>query len=557
MKSNYPFYKWVPKWLGILVHIFMFFPILFVSGTYTSNSGEMTSGLGIISEHIQFSNFATAIGMVVFTPFMVRFLEIRRTKMVFLLGFIFLFFLSFFCANTDSIWFLMLCSLLTGFIRIILIFNTLFSLITYASGLDVLPLIKPDMATHDPEMINKMDYLKAVALPFLYLFFICIGQIGSSLTAWLAYEYEWQYVYYFMMGLTLAATFLTEVTMKYENRVKKIPVNLNKFGDIILAAILMISLCYVLIYGKTLDWFDDISIRIASILFLLSLGLFIVIETNSKSPYLMLQVLRQKNVLIAVTMFMLLMLVNSSSMLVTVFTDVSMKINNVQKASLSNYSMIGYVIGAITASIMAKKNIHFKYLFCVGFLFIIISAIYMYFQYQSMGLYKNMIFPTIIRSAGMIMLYAMSAVYGMKKLPMKFLASWIFVMLAFRSVIAPVTGTTVYANLLNERQQYYITRLSQNIDMLDPQISATYSQTVAGSMMQGRSYEEAQTLAATSIKGRVQVQAVLASLKEITGLTIFAGFACIVIVLSIRYTKEDYLCRQKLKSIANEFIQDS
>lgn len=542
MKSNHPFHKWVPRWLGILVHIFMFFPILFVSGTYTSNSGEMTSALGIISEHIQFSNFATAIGMVVFTPFMVTFIEIRRPKMVFLLGFILMFLFSFCCALTDSMWLLMLCSFLTGFVRIMLIFNTLFSLITYASGIDVLPQMKPDLAPQDPETINKMDYLKAVALPFLYLFFICIGQVGTSLTAWLAYAYEWQYVYYFMMGLTLFAIFLTEITMKYQKRVKKISVNLTKFGDIIAASIVMLSLCYVLIYGKTLDWFDDTSIRIAFILFLLSLGLFIVIETNSKKPYFMLQVLRQKNVLIAITMFMLLMLVNSSSMLVSVFTGVSMTIDNAQNATLSNYGMIGYLAGAIIASMMAKKRIHFKYIFCVGFSFIIISAIYMYFQYQSMGLYKNMIFPIIIRSAGMIMLYAMSAVYGMKKLPVKFMASWIFVMLAFRSVIAPVTGTTVYTNLLNERQQYYITRLSQNVDMLNPQISDTYSQTVAGSMMQGKSYEEAQTLATTSVKGRVQVQAVLASLKEITGLTIFAGFACIVIVLSIRYTKKDYLC---------------
>lgn len=535
MKSNYPFYKWVPRPLGIIIHILLFFPVLFVSGMYTSNSGETTSALGIISEHIQFSSFATSIGMVVFTPFMIRYLEMRRPKMTYMVGFILMFLFSYICAITDMMWLLMLCSFLTGFIRIMLIFNTLFSLINYASGRNVVDLLKPEFAPTDLAVVDKMDHLKGVALPFLYLFFICIGQIGSSLTALLAYEYEWQYVYYFMMGILLVVIFLVEVTMKYQPRLEIPRLNMKKTGDFIVASIVMLSGCYILIYGKTYDWFDDTSICIAFILFILSLGIFILVQNRSRHPYLNLDVFKCKNVLIAITMFMLLMLINSSSMLVTVFTGVSMKIDNVQNAVLGNYSMIGYLIGAIVASIMAKMKIHFKYIFCVGFLFIIVSAIYMYFQYQSMGVYNNMIFPIISRSAGMIILYAMSAVYGMKILPVKFMTSWIFVMLAFRSVIAPVVGATVYTNLMNERQQYYITKLSQNVDVLNPEIAGIYSQTVAVGIMEGKSNEDAQIIATMSVKGRIQVQAILAALKEITGLTIFAGMGCILIVIGIRY----------------------
>ena len=47
---NYPFYNWVPKWLGILILVLMFIPILTVGGVYSVNSTEMMSGLGIISE---------------------------------------------------------------------------------------------------------------------------------------------------------------------------------------------------------------------------------------------------------------------------------------------------------------------------------------------------------------------------------------------------------------------------------------------------------------------------------------------------------------------------
>ena len=76
--KNYPFYDWVPKPLGIIILIMLFCPIMFINGAYTINSGEMSSGLGIISEHIQYASYAGAIGMVVFAPFMQRVLAVRR-----------------------------------------------------------------------------------------------------------------------------------------------------------------------------------------------------------------------------------------------------------------------------------------------------------------------------------------------------------------------------------------------------------------------------------------------------------------------------------------------
>ena len=48
----------------------------------------MSSELGIISEHIQYANFATAVGMAVISPFLVRYLMMRRPKMMFLFVFI-------------------------------------------------------------------------------------------------------------------------------------------------------------------------------------------------------------------------------------------------------------------------------------------------------------------------------------------------------------------------------------------------------------------------------------------------------------------------------------
>ena len=535
-RSNFPFHSWVPKPLGIFIYILMFVPALFISGAYTSNVGEMVGSLGIMTEHIQYANFATAVGMVVFTPFTILFLEIRRSKMTYLLGLTVLVIISYICAQTTSIPMLMICSFFTGFIRIILIFNTLFGLLGYIAGRDIVPLLKPSTEQRPEEMEEKFEKIKAMALPFLYLFFLTVGQLGSFVTAWLAFSFQWQYVYYFMIEIALICLLLVEVTMVYQKRIKPIRLTLIKFGDTVCASLLLLSFSFIFIYGKTLDWFDSPPINYSLIILFISTGVFLILEIYSKRPYLDLKIFSFRNVVIALSVFIMLMVLNSSSMLVSTFVGISMKIDNWQNAVLSNYSLVGYVIGAIIAFLMAKWNMHFKYIFSIGFLCITIAAAYMYFQVQSMGLYENMIFPVIIRSAGMLILYAMAGIWGMRKLNMAYLTTWIFVMLAFRSVIGPVLGTSLYTNTLNEKQLYYVSRLSQNVDMLNPEIAGTFTQTQMGSMQQGKSVEDAQIMATQSVKGRIQIQATLAALKEISGWTIYGGVACIVVVLLIPYS---------------------
>ena len=180
--KNYPFYDWVPKPLGIIILIMLFCPIMFINGAYTINSGEMSSGLGIISEHIQYASYAGAIGMVVFAPFMQRVLAVRRPKMMLMTGFILLFWLSYICAITDSWLLLMLCSLITGFIRMALTLINLFALILYAFKIEASDIITPGAEATDPVVADKNDQAKGLTQPIIYLFFICIQSLHNFFT---------------------------------------------------------------------------------------------------------------------------------------------------------------------------------------------------------------------------------------------------------------------------------------------------------------------------------------------------------------------------------------
>ena len=202
---NFPFYNWVPKPLGIIFLMVLFIPIMTISGVYSANSSEMMGGLGIQAEHISFVGFVTSVGMAAFSPFFYDLVRIRREKMMCIVGFSILFALSYVCAKTDSIFLLALCSLIMGFVRQTLLMCNLFTLIKYAFGIEATINVTPGNEPTDEAGWDKLDTEKTTSMPTIYFFFMILGQMGTWLTAWLAYSYEWQYVYYFMMAAMLAA----------------------------------------------------------------------------------------------------------------------------------------------------------------------------------------------------------------------------------------------------------------------------------------------------------------------------------------------------------------
>ena len=191
--KNYPFYNWVPKPVGIIILFVFFLPILTVGGTYSVASTEMMSGLGIISEHIQFARH------IIFCRRMTTSLYRKGQKMMCLAGFSLMYIFSYICAKTDSVFLLALCSIFMGFLRMVLMMVNLFTLIKYAGHIEAYDKITPGNEPVTGEGWDKLDIERSAAQPAIYLFFMVLGQLGTSLTAWLAFEYEWQYIHYFMI----------------------------------------------------------------------------------------------------------------------------------------------------------------------------------------------------------------------------------------------------------------------------------------------------------------------------------------------------------------------
>lgn len=538
-QDNFPFYRWLPKPVGVFILLFLFIPPTFSGGAYLSNLNEMSGGLGLMSEDIQLASFFTSIGMCLFVPFMVRFLQARSVRRTYLWCFGLLVPLNYLCAVTSCVPLLLTACILIGFVRIIVMLNCTFTIAPYLTGINTLSMFTMT-ETPAPEAQYKMERMRTFLMPVLYCFILLIAQSSNIVTAWFAYEYSWQDAYYVTMGMLLIAMLLVLFTMPDVRNSEKYHIEWNKIPEMICMTIALCCMVYILVFGKTLDWFDSRQIIVATAIMLMTIGLFILSSLyNGDNAWLPLGVFRYRNIWMSVSLFLIAMIFNSANTFVGSFSKISTSISNYHSASLSLWAIVGCVLGLILSVFLVLKKVRFRTTFIIAFLFMALSNCLLYFQYQTSGLFGNMIWPTVLNFVGLLMLYSLVAAFGMKSLPSRYLATFVFLMIWMRNSIAPVIGTSIYSNWLNERQQYHISVLSEEVTSSQPLAAHTYAQNTIIAMASGKGTLESEQFSSMAMKGNVTVQATIVAMKEITGNTVIMLLVAAALTFILPYHKEE------------------
>lgn len=531
MTESFPFHSWMPKPVGVAVLLALFVPLFFSGGTYLSNINEMAGSMGVLTEEFQFLSLCASIGMSMVFPFMVPYLRGRNVKAVYIGGYAVLALLNVVCAVSRNLPLLALCCFLIGFVRVALVLNTTFVIAPYVLGINTL-----DMFLHDPATASEAyrgEHARTVLMPVLYCYRLCIVQFSNFVSAWVAYEFSWEYTYWLVVGMVLAAILLVMLTFCNAPS-QGCRLSSSRLPDAVLLVVAMGALCYMLVFGKTLDWFDSRSMRVALAVAAVGGGLYLWLAAHTaERPLLEAGVFGHRYTWYGIGIFVLLMLVNSSTLFVTTYLKLSTCAGNLDSARVSCWAMPGCVAGMALSLVCVRCRVHFRYIYAMGFALMLGANLYMFFHYQTMGDYGHTIPPTLLHYSGMLVLYSVTCAFAMKRLPARYFATWLFLMVAVRNVVAPAIGTSVYAKWLQERQRHYATRLAYDYSADRQQAAARFAAVEAGGKRLGRGAVEAAQAASAAVLGPVAKQATLVAMKDITGSTvcICAGGALLCMLL--------------------------
>lgn len=508
-QKKVPFRKWVPFWLRAVVGFAILLPIMMINGAYTGSSVDISSALGVLSEDISMGYYAASAGMAVAYPIIPKIRPIVTTKTILLCGLMIQVMLSLLCAVAESMNLIIICSFLIGFFKA-------FAL------MELIIILKPIFSPKD---------VRSEFYAYFYPTVFGIGQISMILTAEMAYNYRWQYMYYFVTILLLIAIILVLICFRYGHRPIHIPYKDVDGRSVLLISTIILSIIYVCTYGRTKDWFESRDIALLSVAVVPLLYIFIRRQQTIEKPYINLEVLKSKKAIVGYFFMSVVMILSSSSALISSYSSSVLKVNSLYSNGLNLVMIPGFILGAIVCFWWFRWQIwRFRVLVFWGMMCYVLYFGIIYFGLTPEGTYEFLFVPMFFRGMGMMILFIAFGVYAVEQMNPKLMICNAFFLVAFRSVLAPVVGSSLFSNLLYRGQQRGIMELSEELDMQNPLLMSRYNEALHSALAQGDPIVEAEQIATNTIYSAVNVQAIMVTIKEVIGICLI--FSIILMVVS-------------------------
>ena len=482
--NNSIYRPWVPKWLALVWHLVLFVPLLSVGSVFSVCSEDTVGGLALWSEDFTFASLSAMIGVVAMASFYHRLACIRRHRLMLLWGFGALLVLSAAAARAESAWMLAGINLLMGMIRLTLVVANLSATARLLLGVDLAVMLGPKGDPRTTAGWDEAELKRSLLVPVALCIVMWIGQLGLYLTGEYICDNRWQELYRMMMAL-LAVLMVGLVVMEKhrgwadrdesamtDDDAPMIPdgrcpfLSLKYLGNITATSLAWCAVGYVLIYGKTLDWWHSPRIWWACGLAIVCFVANNLIEQNRSEDdrYIRRELWRYKNIWRAFIIFTLAMAVNVSSSLTNAVATIGLSMDTYTTNMLANWAALGYFIAALIIVVLRKRGVHYKWIFALGFLLYAWTMWQTYNQVQPAARYEDIRLLTIVRNTAMFILQVIIIAYAFQRLPMRLFPSWVHVMLIGRSVLGPALGVAFYGVGLQYYQQLYLHTLAAASD---------------------------------------------------------------------------------------------
>jgi DHA2 family multidrug resistance protein len=503
------FAAWLPKPLIPLLMLVLLLPLLMLGGLYTPSIPDMVGGLGALSEYFLLATYFATIGTVVAFTLVIRVLMWQPPKTILLFSFGGLLAVHLACASTTSPTLIVALNLLSGMFKIV----------------GMLVLVLPMMRILSPDGDRARFYA------MFYPITLSAGQAAGVLTSYLAYTYNWQAVYAWMVPVLLVCLLLCLLCFNYERMLPYTSFRgIDWLGFFQLTAALML-LCYVCAFGKVEDWFASPRIQGASIAGGL-LGLwFVRRQLYLANPLVNLRLLRRRNVYLGCLLFLLVGIFLASSSLQSLFTSGILRFDAQTNARLNLWMIPGIVLGSVYCFWWFKRQRGFKGLFLLGFGAYTVAHALLYFLVAPGTGYLDLVLPTVLRGVGMALLFIVGGLFLTDKLDQADMIATSFFMTLTRSLLCVVVFSTLYANWSYRAQVDNTTQLAAHMDALDPQLLARMQPAMRGAAARGL---DTQTAGQQALYGLVVPQAILLTVRQLLGYVVWAGAGVLVLVLGLR-----------------------
>lgn len=432
MYNKAPFASWVPKPLMLLLILIVMFPMMTVSGVYTSVITDISGAMATYTEYISFANNAGTIGMGCSIMILMRVKMRFRTKEIIASSAIILAILSYMCGTTDSPIVLIGCSFLIGFIKMFPMIEML---------LPVMFIIAP---TGDRGKFYAIFYPLSIGF----------GQLSAYYFSAMVFNGSWQTPYLFMSAIMLVIAVISLIFQHNQRFGFKMPLYQIDWLSLVLAATSFMSINYFLVFMKQQNWFHSPNIITSLII---GLGLFILLiyrQNSLKRKMIDFTAFKKKNVIHATILLFVLGLYLASTSVYTQYTMGVLGYNNLINAHTNLWMIPGIVIAGILAFFGFKNKWYIKYYIALGFVCFALHTLSLYLIIQPQMDIRYLEYAMVLKGLGMGTLFIGLWYYATLNLQMNEMMGMMVVLIIVRSFLATALGGAIigWANYQSQWQ---------------------------------------------------------------------------------------------------------
>ncbi|MDR3569682.1 MAG: DHA2 family efflux MFS transporter permease subunit [Syntrophobacteraceae bacterium] len=301
--------------------------------------------------------------------------------------------------------------------------------------------------------------------------------VGPVLGGFITDQWSWRWVFYINIPAGILAVLLTIFFIADPAYIKRQVFRIDKWG-LFLLALGLGALQVVLDRGERKDWLESNFIIILSIIALLSLVFFIIVELRAEHPVVDLRVFKDSAFSAGTAiMFLGFFCLFGSFVLLPLYTQELMGYTAFWAGLvLGPGGLSSFFIMPVSGALM-KKGVKPWIILLVG-LVITSYALYMMSRFDLQGDFYAIALPRLIQGIGLGMFFVPLSAAAYVNMPVEKIGNASGVFNLLRN-LGGSFGVAVSSTLLSQRAQVHQTFLSENITPYNPAFRTAYQHAVA------------------------------------------------------------------------------
>lgn len=264
----------------------------------------------------------------------------------------------------------------------------------------------------------KSERAREISFSVFFGLLLCAVPFNNLVTADLIDSFNYNEVYKIALFTYFPGLLMVLISMNNIRINHKFPLRKLDWQSFIIFTSILLLIGYICVFGQEYYWFTDVRIQLSFIALILFGIIYFIRQHAMKRPYIDLRVFKFKNFGLGIALLFIMYICRFAYGIMNSYFSTVLKFDPIHISYINLYNILGIVLGVILACIMVLEKKRIRFIWMIGFLFLLIFNVLMLTRFTPEANEDNFILPLIFHGFGVGMIMVPAIVYSISAVPL-------------------------------------------------------------------------------------------------------------------------------------------